>query len=360
MDDVKLSNVKIKGFKSIKDSTVHLRDINILIGPNGSGKSNFISALFFLQNILDKRLQEYVGRSGLQSLMYGGLKTTDRIEMEFSFGNNSYGFDLVPNNDGNLVFRREYYGQGHVQSDVERTPYGYESEYEKGVPNRIEHYVKPVLEAKKWRVYHFHDTTSTAGMKQAGLLSDTVSLRHDAANLAPFLYMLKQSFPESYDDIVRVVRMVAPYFEDFVLEPNAQNEEIVRLRWKQTGMEEVFGVNQLSDGTIRFICLATLLLEPSVFQPTTIILDEPELGLHPYAISVFAELVHMASSEKQIIISTQSADLLDYFEADDIIVSELTSSGSTYTQLSADALRGWLDEYALSAIWKKNIIGGQP
>ncbi|WP_400257339.1 AAA family ATPase [Methanomethylophilus alvi] len=360
MEDVKLKRVKICGFKSIKESTIDLHNINILIGPNGSGKSNFISALYFLQNILDKKLQEVVGKAGLPSLLYGGVKTTKEIGMEFFFNQNSYGFKLVPNDAGNLVFSRECYGWNDGHWSVPRTPYGYESEFEKGVRNNIEPYVKPVLEAKKWRVYHFHDTTSTAGMKQVGMLSDTVSLQHDASNLAPFLYMLKQSYPESYDDILCVVKMVAPYFSDFVLEPNAENNEIIRLRWKQVGQDEVFGVNQLSDGTLRFICLATLLLQPSELQPTTIILDEPELGLHPHAIAVFAELVHMVSSKKQLIISTQSTDLLDKFDADDVIVAELTSEGSKYVHLSSEKLKEWLDEYALSTVWKMNIFGGQP
>ena len=298
--------------------------------------------------------------TGLPSLLYGG-KTTKRIEMEFFFDSNSYGFQLVPNDSGSLVFSREYYGWNDVQSNVQReVPYGFESEYEKGVPNGIDPYVRSVLEAKKWRVYHFHDTTASSGMKQAGMLSDNVSLHHDASNLAPFLYMIENSYTDSYDDIVRAIRMVAPYFEDFVLVPNPENNEIIRLRWKQTGLEEVLGANQLSDGTIRFICLVVLLLQPPELQPSAIILDEPELGLHPYAISVFSELVHRVSADKQLIISTQSAELLDNFDADDIIVAGLTSDGSEYSRLSSDKLKDWLDEYTLSAVWKKNVFGGQP
>lgn len=360
MHDVRLKKVTIRGYRSIKNCTVDLGSINILIGPNGSGKSNFISALFFLQNILDKNLQRSVGMTGLPSLLYGG-KTTKRIEMEFFFDSNSYGFQLVPNDSGSLVFSREYYGWNDVQSNVQReVPYGFESEYEKGVPNGIDPYVRSVLEAKKWRVYHFHDTTASSGMKQAGMLSDNVSLHHDASNLAPFLYMIENSYTDSYDDIVRAIRMVAPYFEDFVLVPNPENNEIIRLRWKQTGLEEVLGANQLSDGTVRFMCLAVLLLQPPELQPSAIILDEPELGLHPYAISVFSELVHRVSADKQLIISTQSAELLDNFDADDIIVAGLTSDGSEYSRLSSDKLKDWLDEYTLSAVWKKNVFGGQP
>ena len=360
VEEIKLNRVKICGFKSIKDCSVDLHDINILIGPNGSGKSNFISALCLLQKVLDKNLQETVGKTGLPAMLYGGVKTTQDIEMEFSFNFNSYGFELTTNDAGNLVFRKEYYGWGEGHWEVPRTPYGYESEYELGVKNNINSYVKPVLEAKKWRVYHFHDTTSTAGMKQVGMISDTISLHHDASNLAPFLYMLKQAYPDSYEDILQTVRLVAPYFSDFVLEPNAENKELIRLRWKQKGMDATFGIDQLSDGTLRLICLAVLLLQPSELQPSTIILDEPELGLHPFAIQLLAELIHEASAKKQLIISTQSAELLDNFSADNVIVTEMTEKGSVYTRLSQDKLKDWLEEYSISAIWKKNIFGGQP
>ncbi len=356
-----LKKVTIKGFKSIKDSTIDLSNINVLIGPNGSGKSNFISALYFLQKILEKNLAETVSRIGLPALLYNGPKITKEISMEFTFGNNSYGFVLKPNDNGGLIFSDEYYGWGGGKWTVKRSvPFGTESEFEKGVNNNIDTYVKPVLAAKNWRVYHFHDTSTNSSMKQVGNMADTVSLHHDASNLAPFLYCLKHKYPLEYQNIVSTVRYVAPFFGDFVLEPNTENEELIRLRWKQVGCDEVFGVNQLSDGTLRFICLAVLLLQPANLQPSTIILDEPELGLHPSAISMLSDLIRKASLKKQIIISTQSTELLDHFDSDNVIIAEIGQSGSTYRRLSKKELDDWLNEYTLSDIWKKNIIGGLP
>ncbi|MBO5600834.1 MAG: AAA family ATPase [Candidatus Methanomethylophilus sp.] len=356
-----LKKVTIQGFKSIKDSTVDLSTINVLIGPNGSGKSNFISALYFLQNILEKNLAETVSRIGLPALLYNGPKVTKKISMEFTFGNNSYGFELTPNENGGLIFADEYYGWGEGKWPVKRNvPFGTESEFEKGVRNGIDSYVKPVLAARNWRVYHFHDTSVNSSMKQVGNMSDAVSLHHDASNLAPFLFLLKHAHPEEYRNIVSTVKYVAPFFGDFVLEPNPENEELIRLRWKQVGCDEVFGVNQLSDGTLRFICLSVLLLQPPHLQPSTIILDEPELGLHPSAISMLSDLIRKASLKKQIIVSTQSTELLDNFTSDNVIVTEIGPSGSVYRRLSKSELKNWLNEYTLSDIWKKNIIGGLP
>ena len=359
--DHKLNCVDIKGYKSIRECSIDLRDINILIGPNGSGKSNFISSLQLLQNIVKKNLQSTVARSGINSMMYKGLKNTVEIEMEFHFDNNSYGFVLEAGEDGRLSFKDEYFGWNWgVRSDVKALPNHYESEFDKGTGNRIEDYVTPVLSAERWKVYHFHDTSWNSGMKQDHSISDSDRLQSDASNIAPFLRMLKMAYRSSYDDIMRAIKMVAPYIGGLVLDPSSANGGLIRLRWVQDGCEEVFGPNQLSDGTLRFICLAALLLQPPDLQPSVIILDEPELGLHPAAISLLAELIHLASRNKQIIISTQSPDLLDAFDADDVIVTEMTPDGSAFRRLSSEELEGWLEDCSLSTVWKKNLFGGQP
>ena len=182
-------------------------------------------------------------------------------------------------------------------------------------------------------------------------------LLYDAANLAAFLYRLKNFFKSSYDEIVETIRLVAPYFDDFVLEPQEGNEEQIVLRWCQTGCEDVFNASQLSDGTLRFICLATLLLQPHELQPATIIVDEPELGLHPYVITIFSEIVRQLSNEKQIMISTQSVELLNEFDAEDVIVVDRGNTGSEFSRLDPEQLKLWLDgDYTLGDLWKKNVL----
>ncbi len=229
-------------------------------------------------------------------------------------------------------------------------PNHYESEFDRETGNRIESYITPILSAERWKVYHFHDTSWNSGMKQDHDISDSEYLQNDAANIAPFLYMLKKSRRSNYDDIMRAVKMVAPYIKEFVLEPSSANHDLIRLKWMQNGCDEVFGPNQLSDGTLRFICLATLLLQPPELQPSAIILDEPKLGLHPAAISLFAELVHMTSQKKQMIISTQSPDLLDAFNPDDVIVTEMTPEGTAFERLSSGRLEEWLEDCSLSSV----------
>lgn len=229
-----------------------------------------------------------------------------------------------------------------------------------GVNNGIDEYVIPILKKQNWRVYHFHDTGKSAKVKQEHNISNNRVLLFDAANLAAFLYRLKNNYQKNYYEIVQTIQLIAPYFADFVLEPQEGNEEHIVLKWQQKGCEDVFNASQLSDGTLRFICLATLLLQPHKLQPATIIIDEPELGLHPYAITIFAELVKQISDEKQIIISTQSVELLNEFDVEDVIVVDRSENGSEFKRLNEEELEVWLEEdYALGDLWKKNILGGR-
>jgi len=358
----KLDRIDIKGFKSIKNDTIEFRDLNVLIGPNGSGKSNLLSVFDLLRSIFDKDLSQYIGINGINALMYNGVKTTGSIEIRFTFGQNGYGFELRPNNEGSMIFGRESFyfndtschlGKGHTESLLDN-----------GVKNRINPYVIPLIEDRTWRIYHFHDTGPKSTMKQYGSISNNISLAEDAGNLAAYLCMLKDVHPESYSRIVQSVRAVIPYFDDFILRPNPRNEELIRLEWKTKGNDEPFNPHQLSDGTLRFICLATLLLQPAKLQPSTIIIDEPELGLHPAAVTVLSEMIHEVTERpvdnKQIIITTQSVELLDEFDVEDIIVVDRVDDGSKFRRLNAKELDDWLDDYTLSELWAKNIIGGRP
>lgn len=356
-----LSRITISGFKSIKQCDIKFGKVNVLIGSNGAGKSNFISAFTLLQNILSQNLQVFVAQSGMNSLFYNGRKVTDEIDFEVYFGNNSYGFVLIPTDDNRLIFRKEYFGyHGMWENESNVSRGSTESQWQTGAHNNIDEYVIPILEKQNWRVYHFHDTGRSAKVKQEHNISNNKVLMKDAGNLAAFLFRLKNNFEKSYEEIVRTIQLIAPYFADFVLEPQEGNEEQIVLKWQQKGCEDIFNASQLSDGTLRFICLATLLLQPHELQPATIIVDEPELGLHPYAITIFAEMVRQLSDEKQIIISTQSVEMLNEFDVEDVIVVDRGEEGSEFKRLNEDELKVWLeDDYALGDLWKKNILGGR-
>ena len=212
----------------------------------------------------------------------------------------------------------------------------------------------------RWRPYHFHDTSTASPMKKNADINDNRRLRPDGSNLAAFLFLLREKHGEAYELIRRTIRLVAPFFEDFHLEPLALNEDKIRLEWKHRGTDAYFDSSSLSDGTLRFMALATLLLQPPSRRPSVIIVDEPELGLHPSAVTLLASLVKQAATETQIVLATQSSLLLDHFSPDDVLVANRVKGSTEFTRLKTEELREWLDEYSLGQLWEKNELGGRP
>ena len=197
-------------------------------------------------------------------------------------------------------------------------------------------------------------------MKRTCSLNDNRYLREDASNMAAYLYRLARTHSASYRLIRRTVSLVAPFFEDFQIEPLALNTETVKLEWRHRGSDQYFGASALSDGTLRFIALATLLLQPVELRPKVILIDEPELGLHPFAIELLASMIRSASSDTQVILATQSPILLDYFEPEDVLVAERKGEETKLRRLKSEALGEWLKDYSLGQLWEKNELGGRP
>ena len=209
-----------------------------------------------------------------------------------------------------------------------------------------------------WKVFHFHDTSETAGVKRYGALHDNRFLRPDASNLAAYLYFLKQKHEQTYQQIRKTVQLAISFFDDFALRPDRLNEDQIRLLWQQKDSDYEFLASQLSDGSIRFICLVTALLQPD--PPSTMIIDEPELGLHPYAITLLGALMRSASQRTQLIVSTQSVPLLNEFAIEDLIVVERENGVSIFKRLEKSDFELWLEEYTVGELWEKNILGGRP
>ncbi len=210
---------------------------------------------------------------------------------------------------------------------------------------------------KQCVVYQFHNTSETARIRLKWDMYDNRLLREDGANLAAFLLRIRDTRPKYYSRIVDTIRQIAPFFADFVLEPAAN---AVLLQWRERDTDLVFGPHQASDGTLRVMALVTLLLQPENELPMVIILDEPELGLHPYAIGVLAGLIQSVSVHTQVILATQSMTLIDYFQPGEIVVVDRPDRDSVFRRLEGDRLQGWLNDYSVAELWEKNVIGGRP
>lgn len=361
-----LKKLTLKGFKSIESLVdFELGPLIVLIGANGAGKSNFVDFFRMLRAMVNGGLQTFVNeRGGADGFFYLGPKHTPLISARLEFGENAYGFDLSATAAGQIMIAEERIGTVNRIRAISRGRFeSYLSEIKDGKPAR------PSGEARieslfydavfGWRVYHFHDTSMLAPMRRDQSVRDTEALRDDASNIAAFLLQLRDTHKGSYDLVRDTVRQIAPFFDDFTLRSEMKGEEEkVRLEWRQKGSDYPFQAYQLSDGTIRFICLATALLQPD--PPATMIIDEPELGLHPFAINLLASLIQSASERTQVIVSTQSPALLDQFKPEEIIVVNRQQGHSTFDRLNADDLREWLATYSVAELWQKNVLRGGP
>lgn len=362
---MRLDRIQVEGFKSIKSANIKLEPLNILIGANGAGKSNFISIFKLLNQMVEQNLQLYARQAGgANTFLYLGEHVTQEIKIRLDFDWNAYSCTLVPTADDSLVYADEvcYWhhrdrfpqpleiplGSGHKESNL--------PEEARRFPGKVADHV--LTSIKSWIVYHFHDTSDSAKVKKISDINDNIYFRNDASNLAAFLYKLKNSSIGHYNLIRENIRMVAPFFDDFILRPMPENENKVRLEWKERGSDYPFLAYHLSDGTLRFICLATLLLQPEL--PSTILIDEPELGLHPYAINILASLMKSASKRAQIIVSTQSVTLVNQFRPDDLLIVDLKDRATIMERVNTQGLSEWIQTYALGELWERNMIGGRP
>jgi predicted ATPase len=209
-----------------------------------------------------------------------------------------------------------------------------------------------------YRVYHFHDTSDTVPVKGTADLEDNRALRPQAENLAAFLYWMQQKKPEHFANIQDTLRQIAPFFDEFRLAPSKLNENKIRLEWREKGSEAYFNASSLSDGTLRFLCLTTLLLQPQL--PAVVLLDEPELGLHPAAVTLLADLLSSAATRTQVIAATQSVTLINQFEPDAVWTVERQDNQSVFRHLNQENMAAWLDDYGLGELWEKNVLGARP
>jgi predicted ATPase len=352
--------IEIKGFKSIKKMELELKPINILIGSNGSGKSNFISFFKMLNSILNTNFQKYVIEEKVDNILHFGRKTTKILNSKVRLTSiedqrDFLQFEINQTQNGGLFFSK--IGTGVLLSN--NFLIGTFNLNEGLFSEKFEdNYIYTTF--SNLQVYHFNDTTNTSFLRKESELNDNRYLIQDGRNLPSYLYFIKEKHPKYFERILKTIQSIAPYISDFILEPSKLNEKEIELRWKDTGdSESNFSAYQFSDGTLRFIALTVLLMQPD--PPKTIIIDEPELGLHPFAISKLAAMIQIASTKSQIIISTQSPGLISHFTAEDIIIVDksIQENQSIFKRLNTEHLKVWLDEFTtLGDLWETNQING--
>ena len=373
-----IESVRIKGFRSLADVEISsLPSATAFIGANGSGKSNIMRFFEMLSWMLRSRqLGEFIARQGgADDQLFRGNRVTPRMEAEIaintSSGRNEYGFKLSYAHPDRLFFSEEAFrfsrhgfpteapwqslDSGHPEAKI------IEAAQSSGYPyaNLNSTTASVIVNLlRNCSVFQFHDTSDASAIKNTWQVSEGHRLRSNGGNLAAVLYRLEHQDIRRYELICRQIGRILPGFDSFALEEDYGR---VLLRWRAKWSDKIFGAHLTSDGSLRFFALVTLLNLPPEMLPDVILLDEPELGLHPAAVAIIGGMVRSLSSEKQVIIATQSPLLIDSFNLDEIYVLDLEEGQTKCRQLSAADYEVWLeDNFTPGDLWRKNLFREHP
>jgi len=379
--------IEIDNFRSIKKSEIKLERINVLIGSNGSGKSNFLAFFKLVRTILDQDMINYFKRrGGFSNVKYKGSPKTENIEGIVEFDNtNAFFFEIESGNNDIGILKQDgdwwngYHKKTTKISDIYEKEINHHNWHYQGHPNSPkpgsiikdkltdpntssrEHvrYSAVYNQLIQINIFHFHDTSPQSPLRQQSSVNDNRKLKEDGENIASYLYKIQEKEPFNFKLIESTIASVFPNFLRFNLEALELNKGVIELSWSDSRFpDEYMNASHFSDGTLRFIALSTLLLQKRT--PPIIIIDEPELGLHPFAIQKLAAMLRNAAEKgSQIVIATQSVDLLNYFNADEIMTVDYDKEQTIFKRLDPKDLTAWLGDYSLGDLWQKNIIGGQ-
>lgn len=375
-DHTHIERIHIQGFRSLADVEFSPgAGANVLIGANGSGKSNFVKFFNMLSWMLKSRqLAEFVGiEGGADDQLHGGNETTPRLDAEIAIrtdtGRNDYRFKLAFAHPDQLLFVDEAFrysrfdgnapwnslGSGHREALIVEARQPNEPEPASEVRARTARVVTHLL--RDCAAYQFHNTGATSKFKKNWDADESGYMRADGGNLPAILYRLEQEDRRRYDVICRHIRRVLPGFDRFEIEEQYGK---VALRWRSKHSDKTYGAHLTSDGSLRFFALATLLNLPAEMLPGVLLLDEPELGLHPKAVALVGDMILALAESRQIIVATQSPLLVDAFELDQVFVLELEDGRTVLSPRETHQLREWLEDYTLGELWQKNLLGGRP
>lgn len=372
-----LKSIRIRGFRSLADVELsNLGRASVLIGSNGSGKSNFMRFFDMLSWMLkSRRLGEFVERyGGADDQLHGGSRTTPalraEIDLDTESGRNEYRFTLAHAHPDRFMFTEEAFRFSRKDRSTEApwTHLGGDGHREALIVDAAQSPPRPEVNQKTAQtityllrncaVYQFHDTSDNSNFKKRWDMEDNNFLRSHGGNLSAILYRLEQKDNRRFELICRHIARVLPVFDRFQIEDSYGK---VLLRWKAKGTEKTFGAHLTSDGSLRFFGLVTLLNLPREMLPDVLLLDEPELGLHPVAVALIGDMIKTLSRDVQIIVATQSPLLVDAFDLEEIIVLELEGGRTKFRSLKVDDYRCWLHEsFTLGELWQKNLLGGRP
>jgi len=394
---MKISRMEIKGFRSLKNISWAPGKLNVIIGPNGAGKSNLLRLLELMSVSAQGRLGKYVQHSGgMEPLVWDGVLEGIRFEIHASEllpfwmpGRNwlTYGVELARlGRTGTYAIGEERLLYFHRQKPEEKVePFAIldrekmnarifdedrkewiapqESLLEEETllsqtagPFAINQHI-PLFrqQLSEWRVYHDVDVSLSARLRQPAVARLDKRVDSDGQNLVSVLHTLytgERDFKKDMDLAMRAA--FGDDYDELVFPPAADQRIQLSVRWKSLRREQTAA--DLSDGTLRFLFLLTVLASPS--PAPLIAIDEPETGLHPSMLPIIAEYSVDTAERVQVIFTTHSPQFLDAFgDVPPLTTVARWANGETVLKtLKGEKLERWLKEYSLGALYRSGEL----
>lgn len=390
---MKITKLNIEGFRSLRDVSWSPGDLNVIIGPNGTGKSNLLRLMELISISAQGRLGKYIqSLGGMDPIVWDGVADSIRFVMETTpeggeLGPEHYELELARLGPGSSYkVEKELLINSHkLRRGIERKPFKFlertgksavifdERERTFATPEEFvsdeesllsiasgpfisNHFIPPFQRGlASIAVYHDLHTNKDASVRQPAISRMEKRVDPDGQNLITVMHTLYTGDRDFKKDVNYAMQAAfGDDFEELVFPPASDQRIQMRIRWKSLKREQ--SAAELSDGTLRFLFLLTVLASPS---PAPIIaIDEPETGLHPSMLPLIAEYAIDAATRSQVILTTHSPQFLDAFvETIPTTTVAKWQNGETILQtLQGEELKYWLKEYSLGSLFKSGEL----
>ena len=339
---MRIQNLTVRNFRSLVDVDIPLHPLNVVIGPNGSGKTALIEVLLLLQRDSRRELTEFFDeRGGFQAVLSqrSGRAGSTRLEVQAEIVNG--GPDGGPDDNGRSVYVLAVQGVGYV--------YQAAKESYRAAPSVQEFFAGA-------NYYQFIDVTPRSSVRLPQSLTPASTPGAQGESLYSALYNLRINDLDLYDRLLGIVAQAFPGFKQFEFPVVGAGQ--VTLTWYDKCCTQPFYPNQLSEGTLRFLWLLTLLFTAP--RASLLLIDEPETSLHPELLRILAALLQEAALETQIVVATHSSDLISWLQPEEVLIADKEDGQTRFTWADTLNLQSWLAEYSLRDLWLMGHLGGRP
>ncbi|RJO74559.1 MAG: hypothetical protein C4523_00485 [Myxococcales bacterium] len=382
-----VNRLTIRNYRVLKDVALDLGSLNVFIGPNGSGKTTLLEVFGLLARGVRKQLKDSISnQGGLLGLRSVGGKPNDPLSIELSVGAYNYAIELKTLGQGYVIDRELLTVKKKILLDRTATKALYrkgnklvgaqKDQKKAGAAKGTEGFDEaelllaqvPTWNEKELDEFRFligsfaEFITFYAGFAanvrlpqilEPGWLMPGI----DGSKLVPALNNIKSSYPDAYQRIFETLQVAFPDLKDLTFPPVSFGQAL--LRWWENN-ERGFFHSQLSEGTLRFLCLVTMLLSPAL--PPLVVIDEPEVSMHPEMLMILAGLLKEASLRSQILVATHSERLIRWLEPKHVVICNKEDGFARLVRADSAELnlKDWLQKYTLDQLWLMGELGGRP